>query len=191
VIARSRLVAAMAALLALVAISGAVAQEEPNQDPNAEPPWISADLPPSAYITGERPGPVEKVYRQRLKKVWKKMVQVLEDEKVPIVVSDRDVGLIQTELIVFHATKETFSNVATRPEIISKKRPILRKGYLNSGRYSLEILISPDDRTRVSIRAYLEERARHLGARTRIWVERYSNGNIENYFLSKLDQALE
>ena len=54
-----------------------------------------------AYAVGERPGPLERVYGERTKKVWKRVIGVLEKEGLEIPVADREAGLIQTDMKVF------------------------------------------------------------------------------------------
>ena len=81
--------------------------------------------------------------------------------------------------------------MATEPPPPSRKRPIRQWTHLNRGRYSLEILVLPDEKTRVSIRVYIEERGYHVGEAVRLWVERHSNRTIEKFFFERLEQALD
>ncbi|HXI03598.1 MAG TPA: hypothetical protein VNI57_10520 [Candidatus Saccharimonadales bacterium] len=185
----SRPLLAGAVVLALLTpLAGQVAGRG---DPNEKEQWIAPDLPPSAYAFGEKPAPVEKVYKVRTKKVWKKLHEMLEAEQVPILSEDSNTGLVQTDFKIFDEMKGPFRDVATPPRTASRTWPIRQWVHLDRGRYKLEILVTPDDKTRVSIRSYIEERAFHIGADQRIWAERYSNGTIEKYFFDKLDKILE
>jgi hypothetical protein len=181
-----------ATLMMAVFASTAIAQMEERPDPGAEkPPWIAADLPPSDYVKGEAPAPVEKVYRKKPSKVWKKLVQLLEREGLTASTLDEASGAIQTELKIFDEVKGPFRNVATKPQVASRNYPIRQFVSLSRGRYSLQIQVTPDDRTRVSIHAYIEERAFHIGESVKLWAERHSNGTIEKYFFDKLDQEVD
>lgn len=187
---RARWIAA-AAIALFIMLPPLGAQEDASGEGRAtKPPWIPADLPPEDYAVGDPPPPVERVFRKRPSRVWKKLVRVLEEEGLVTSTLDRESGSIQTELKIFDEVKGPFKNVATRPPTASRQRPIRQWVILNRGRYSLDISVKPDERTRVSIKAYIEERAFHVGENVRIWAERYSNGTIENYFLDRLEQAL-
>ncbi len=177
--------------LAACTASAALAQEEEPPDKPDDSGVISPDLPPSAYAKGERPASIERIYEERRGKVWAALLKVLEEDGVHVLSLDRDVGTIQTALKSFDSRKDPFDDVATRPPVTNKEWPVWQPPHLRQGRYSLEILVLPDDKTRVSIRAYLEGHARHALAQARFWAERYSNGTIEKYFLGRLDQALD
>ncbi len=178
-------------IFAAASTTAALAQEQAQAEKPDDSGGISPDLPPSAYAKGERPAPIERVYEERRGKVWTALLKLLEEEGVHVLSLDRDAGTIQTALKSFDGKKDAFTDVATRPPLLKKEWPIWQPPHLYQGRYSLEILVLPDDHTRVSIRAYLEGQARHALKQARFWAERFSNGTIENYFLGRLDQALD
>ncbi len=179
-----------AAALVLTMPAAQEAEEEQGQStevvPWATEPWI--DRPPSYYAFGDPPPPVEKVYEQSLRKVWSAVTKILKREDLPLEAEDREKGHLKTELIEF---RRRWGNVATPPPDISLERPILQGRGVNSGRFSLEIrVIETPEGTLVSIRPYIEELARHLKQQRKIWVERYSNGKIERYFIERFDEIL-
>lgn len=179
-----------AALLALTLPAAQEAEEEqeqPVERPSRaiEPP---IDRPPSYYAFGDPPPPVEKVYDKRKRKVWSAVMKALKGEDLPVEIEDREKGHLKTKLIVF---QRRWGKVATRPPDISMERPIIQFMGMNTGRVSVEIhVIEVPEGTLVSIRAYLEEHARHLKQQRRIWVERYSNGKIEGHLFERIDEIL-
>lgn len=183
--------AAATGIVLLLLFPALQAQEEsPEKEQTRNPGWIAPDLPPSAYVEGEPPPPVDRVFDKSPSRVWKKLVRLLEEEGLVTSTLDRKSGAIETELKIFDEVKGPFKNVATRPPIATKQRPIRQWVNLNRGRYALQISVTPGEKTRVTIKAYIEERAYHIGESVKLWAERHSNGTIENYFLDKLEQAL-
>ncbi len=180
------------AVLLPATLGAAAAQEGTGAGAPSPPGDIPADLPPSAYLKGERAAPVERVFEARREKVWKALLRLLEESGDRVLEEDRDAGSIKTVLRSFDAMKDpSFWNVATTPPIATKEWPIWQPPHLSQGRYSLEILVDPGEPTRVSVRAYIEGQARHLIKQAKFWAERHSNGTIEGSFLDRLERALD
>ncbi len=153
---------------------------------SARPP----QRPPSEYMPGERPAPKEKIYDGRIKKIWAALLQVLAADGVLIEASDQAAGSIKTQLTDFVAAR--FGRVALPPPPRTKDYPIVQFRSLDNGHFSLEILVSKiKGGARVTIRPYIEGRAMHAKEGRGIWIERLSNGTIEDYYFAKLDESLK
>lgn len=193
-IAATGLAALGLALAVLAAGPAARAQEPPAEAapgaPAEEPqPKQWEELPPSGYAAGDPPAPVERTLKARPKKVWAAILEALEAAEIPVEAADPANGYLKTQLIIFEYTR--FGNVATPPPTMSLERPIRQLIRLNQGKFSVEIQTAPaKGGTLVSVRAYIEEHAPHVGLGRRIWVERYSNGTIENYVFERIEKAL-
>lgn len=186
-------------LLALILLSPLAAQEAKEPDPEVlqeEPgqtkgiePWI--DHPASYYAAGKKPAPVERTFSKRTRKVWKAILEALEEAEVAIEEEDREAGIIRTRLRVFGPPKTRWGNVALHPPEITMERPIVQRRGLNSGKFSLVITMKETpEGTTVSIEPYIEELARHLAQQRKIAVERYSNGTLEKFFFERIDGIL-
>jgi hypothetical protein len=177
----------MTAIVVMTAPLAAVAQEEAGRA-GSEP---EGDLEPSTWAVGDPPAPVERVFDKRVRKVWQALVQAVEETGFPIEVADKEAGYLKTKLSLF-GREQGWRRVATKPPAVSLERPLQQRMGLNSGRFFLEAAIGRvPEGTVVSLRAYIEEEARHLQERRKIWAERYSNGTIENIFLDKTQEILK
>jgi hypothetical protein len=195
----------LAALVLSAAVSGAVARQDANQPAPAAPPQASPppsapaqegesiatqELPPSAYVDGERPAAKSKTYDQKITKLWPALLEALNAAEVPVDSADEGAHSIQTRLIAFDQTR--FKDVATPPPAISRERPIRQPVRLIQGWFSVEIrLTKVKGGTQADIRAYIEAMGHDVTSTKKVHVERFSNGKIEDYFFGKIDEALK
>jgi len=189
---RNLTVVLAAAWIVWAAIPCARAQETaPPPAPASEVEPLPDQRPPSEYAVGVKPPPVDKTFKHGKKKVWKAVLAVLQETEVGVETADEESGYLTMKLIWFD-DRRFGGNVATPPPDATKERPIGQKITLAQGHFSIEVQLAPvKGGTLVSIRPYIEERAHHLTEDRRIWVERYSNGRIEQYFFERIAKALK
>jgi hypothetical protein len=149
------------------------------------------NLPAAAWAAGEKPDPVIRKISSKRKKVFAALLEVFQELEIPIMLADPETGVINTELIEY-SIKRRWGNLATKPVEMSRERPILQRQGLNSGKVSVSATLFKKRRsTEIVMSAYLEEHAKHYNIKERIWVERYSNGKLENLILDKLESKLD
>ena len=146
--------------------------------------------PPSSYAVGEKPQPVERSYERRMPRVWKEVVRAVQEAGIEIEIADEASGYLKTKLMSFDGKR--FRDVATPPPPLTRERPIRQWVHLNRGQFSVEIAVRKGpEGTIVAVQPYVEEAAGEITTGRKLWVERYSNGTIERYFLDLFDKGLK
>lgn len=183
----------LGSVLMLAGLPAAAQEEESQQkpDPEGQSEVDVLSLPPSAWAVGRRPDAVERAFNKSRKKVWKALIKTLDQMKIPVNDASEEAGLINTTLANF-GQDSGWGNVATKPPDLSQERPITQRAGLRRGKFSLRIKVTEDEgSTRVVVSAYLEEEARYAPLDEKIWVERYSNGHLEQLVLERVGASIE
>jgi hypothetical protein len=186
---RARLVWCLAAL---AAIGGS---PEPGR---GEPPDAPDPAPPESADPGStdsiHPDAVSsfhvRVYRIREKKLWKGLLQVLEEAGYPPEEVDGKHMRVKTSFVDFDA-RDYSEAVADPPPRFTPRYHILQMTQVKQGKVSIEGIVSRDEEgAALSLRARLLVEGLEFTKRIRMLADRRSSGVIEEDFLRRLEETL-
>jgi len=171
-----------ALLLLLLSLSPLIAAG--TETPEAEPPQEAG--PPrvsSPWRNGIFDAPLERV-RAELR-------ALMTEDGLALTGEEKSDGSFATGLVEFD-DKKFGADVSVPPPQLSNKYPYVQMRSMTSGRYGLEgrLVEESPDRTRLDLRALLEIRGQDHKARVMRWIPRYSNGEVERNYITRLHLRL-
>ncbi len=177
---KSRAVILLAALF--LALPTLAASESPA--PGEKPPQDEGPAPlNSPWRTSQFNGSLEKVRDAFL--------AILKEEGLDVTRGEEPPDSFVTSLVEFD--KKKFGvQVSIPPPKLSPKYPYAQLNQMYSGKYGLEGHFSrlSAEQTRLDLRAELQILAMDEKARAERWVPRYSNGEVERYYFTRLSLLL-
>lgn len=131
-----------------------------------------------------------RVYRIREKKLWKGLLQVLQEAGYPPEEVDEKGMRVKTSFVDFDA-KDYSEAVADPAPRFTPGYQIIQMTQIKQGKVSLEGIVSRDEAgTALSLRARLLVEGLEFTKRIRMLADRRSSGVIEEDFLRRLEDTL-
>jgi len=131
-----------------------------------------------------------RVYRIREKKLWKGLLQVLQEAGYPPEEVDEKDMRVKTSFVDFDA-KDYSEAVADPPPRFTTNYHIIQMTQVKQGKVSIEGVVSRDETgTALSLRARLLVEGLEFSKRIRLLSDRRSSGVIEEDFLRRLEDTL-
>jgi hypothetical protein len=160
----------------------------PSQTPESEAPSIdsSAGIHPDAVSSFQ-----VRSYHTSEKKLWKGLLQVLQEAGYPPEVIDPKGMRVKTSFVDFTA-KDYSEEVADPAPHLGANYHILQMSKVKLGKVSLEGLVTSGDKGAavLSLRARILVDGLDQQKRIRVLTDRRSSGVIESDFMSRLEEAL-
>jgi hypothetical protein len=187
-------------VLALAAEAPALAQGAPPDEEQAREPGPEEDaapeqegVPPSSEPE-IHPDVVSqyqvRLYRIRPKKLWKGLLEVLEEEGFPPEEVDANAMTVKTSFVDFNQD-DYVEQVAEPPPRLGPRYPIVQMIRVKEGKVSLDAVLSKRGRsTEMRMRARILVQGVDRRRRLRVMTDRRSSGLIESTFLRTLEDRL-
>jgi hypothetical protein len=160
----------------------------PSQTPESEAPSIdsSAGIHPDAVSSFQ-----VRSYHTSKKKLWKGLLQALQEAGYPPEVVDAKGMRVKTSFVDFTA-KDYSEEVADPAPHLGPNYHILQMSKVKLGKVSLEGLVTSGDKGAavLSLRARILVDGLDQQKRIRVLTDRRSSGVIESDFMSRLEEAL-
>lgn len=181
-----------AACLGLLPLAARAQSPEPPQvpSPREEPapaaPGTEGEINPDAVSSFQ-----VRAYRLNEKKLWKGLLQVLQQAGYPPEEVNEKERRVKTSFVDFKSSDYS-DEVGDPPPSTSPTYHILQMSKVKGGKVSLEAVVSSDDAGNgvVSLRARILVQGLDLAKRIRVLVDRRSSGAIESDFLLRLEDTL-
>lgn len=153
--------------------------------PAGEPGAPATEIHPDAVSSFQ-----VRVYRIREKKLWKGLLQVLQEAGYPPEEVDEKSMRVKTSFVDFDA-KDYSEAVADPPPRFTPTYHVIQMTQIKQGKVSIEGLVSRDETgTALSLRARLLVEGLEFTKRVRMLSDRRSSGVIEEDFLQRLEDTL-
>jgi len=167
-------------LLVSISIAPATGAATPEPEPGQEsgPPPVS-----SPWRSQQFDAPLEKVRSE--------LLALIQEDGLALAREESKDGTFATGRVEFD-DKKFGVDVSIPPPKLSSKYPYAQLNSMTSGRYGLEWRLSEasPDQTRLDLRALLEIRGMDRRAKARRWIPRYSNGEVERQYFTRLSLRL-
>ena len=154
------------------------------------------ETPESEPPQSEGPPPVTSPWRNMmyaapLERVRAELLALVAEDGLAVTREDRSDGSFATGLVEFN-DKKFGVDVSVPPPKMSNKYPYAQLITMTSGRYGLEGRLAEESpgRTRLDLRALLEIRGHDHKALAMRWIPRYSNGEVERNYFTRLHLRL-
>jgi hypothetical protein len=169
------------ALLPVMVLATALQAQEEKPPPAAALPQVS-----SPWRTQDFTAPLERVRTELLAMATEDGLTVQEGDK-----EEKKEGRFRTDLVDFDS-KRFGVDVSIPPPKANPKYPFFQLNAMTSGRYGLEgrVWSLSSTQVRVDLRALLEIRGMDQKVHALRWVPRFSNGEIEANYFTRLSQRL-
>ncbi|MBI4169092.1 MAG: hypothetical protein HY510_04065 [Acidobacteria bacterium] len=156
-------------------------------DAQNEPPPASAE----PEIHPEAVSPFEtRVYKLKPKRLWKGLLEALEEAGFPPEEIDEGSRTIKTSFVDFKQSDYS-EQVAGPPPLFAPDYHILQMIQVVEGKVSLEAAVSEKDRgSELRLRARILVQGLDRRRSVRVLTDRRSSGVIESEFLTKLEEKL-
>ena len=183
------------AVLLLTGVAAiARAQEQvpaPTPPPADAEPAIEAPTPGTEAVHPDAVSSFQvRAYKVREKKLWKGLLQVLQQAGYPPEEVDEKAMRVKTSFVDFNGRDYT-EGVADPPPRLGPNYRILQMNRVKQGKVSLEGIVTHGETGAVvSLRARLLVEGLDQAKRIRILTDRRSSGVIESDFLRRLEEAL-
>ena len=159
------------------------------------PPPVDGPAPPSAADQGMHPDAVSsfqvRVYTLGTKKLWKGLLQVLEQSGYPPEEIDEKERRVKTSFVDFNAGDYSEAVAGPAPRL-GPGYHILQMNVIKQGKVSIEAIVTKGDGggSVLSLRARILADGLDQAKKIRLLADRRSSGVIESDFMRRLEDQL-